>query len=80
MAPAVRLIIALEYEGYLSNALRIHVNKTYLRAQAGDVTLAEQIAGRNHIEPFFSLHSEAHSGTQNIKKQPLTENVNTLKT
>lgn len=30
-------LIALEYAGYLSHDLRIEVNNTYLRAQAGDV-------------------------------------------
>ena len=38
--------IALAYAKYLSTDLEMHMNEVYMRYQAGDVTLADQIADK----------------------------------
>lgn len=38
--------IALAYAKFLSTDLEMHINEIYMRYQAGDVTLADQIADR----------------------------------
>ncbi len=38
--------IALAYAKYLSTDLEMHMNEVYIRFQAGDVTLADQIADK----------------------------------
>ena len=38
--------IALTYAKYLSTDLEMHMNEVYMRYQAGDVTLADQIADK----------------------------------
>lgn len=39
-------LLAVEYSGYLSPELKLKINDTFLRAEAGDVTLAAEIAER----------------------------------
>jgi hypothetical protein len=39
-------LLAVEYAGYLSPDLKLKVNETFLRVQAGDLTLAEEIVDR----------------------------------
>lgn len=39
-------LLAVEYAGYLSPELKLKINDTFLRAEAGDVTLAAEIAER----------------------------------
>ena len=43
-------LLAVEYSGYLSPELKIKINDTFLRAEAGDVTLAAEIAERASTE------------------------------
>jgi len=42
--------LALSYAKYLSPKLHLQVNETYLRARAGDVTLAEEIVERAPLD------------------------------
>ena len=42
-------LLALEYSGYLSPDLKLKVNDTFLRAQEGDLSLAEEVIGRSAL-------------------------------
>lgn len=42
-------LLAVEYSGYLSPELKLKVNDTFLRAQTGDLLLAEEIVGRSAL-------------------------------
>lgn len=42
-------LLALEYAGYLSPDLRLKINDTFLRAQTGDLSLAEEIVDRSAL-------------------------------
>jgi len=42
-------LLALEYAGYLSPDLKLKINETFLRAQTGDLTLAEEIVDRSPL-------------------------------
>lgn len=42
--------IALAYAKYLSHDLHMHVNEVYMRYQAGDTTLADEIADKASLE------------------------------
>jgi hypothetical protein len=42
-------LLAVEYSGYLSPDLKLKVNDTFLRAQSGDLSLAEEIVDRSAL-------------------------------
>lgn len=42
-------LLAVEYSGYLSPDLKLKVNDTFLRAQTGDLSLAEEIVDRSAL-------------------------------